>query len=511
MKLIFLLKLALYFVTLQPTLATEYPNWLTRYREELSPVCQTDEDCLYLGECINQACKCNPGFKGSRCHELDLLPTDIDWGFRDSSRPSWGGMVIYRDGQYHLFASYIMNECDLISYGTNSAILRATSEVPQGPYKYEETVLPPFHHGVAVVEDPHGQIFLWTDGKNTPTKTVHNCISNPDVIGLPHHHVVSASVKHGLYKFGEGPHDFLTVSTTINFRNWNQTVVLHTNLTAEYSCNRTNPSPLILEDGSVLLAVRTTYCSVSGFAPRCLPDMDCQHIFLARSKSPTSIVSEENWKQVKQLEGSEDPFLWKDSRGRYHILAHSKRACGKGSGSCGLLASSGNGVDWKSAARPAFTGHVKWRNGEKDKFYLQQRPKILFDKDKTTPLFLITGVRRRPRAIVQTLMIPFNVPSNAHLRFDEAQSTTINQEGKATHPTNDPTSISPSIEKVFQNESKIHEEPEPKFIETEHSSRYLQTEVLLGILILVLLCLVLVLRCITLSRESYSYAKLFSQ
>ena len=143
---------------------------------------------------------------------------------------------------------------------------------------------------------------------------------------------------------------------------------------------------------------------------------NCQHIFLVDipgglgSPIPNKRLE---WRLVKQLEASEDPFLWKDANGHYHMLVHSKRACGSHSDSCGLLASSKDGKEWTSASRPSFRGYVTWRiSGKRERATLMQRPKILFADDNSTPLFLICGFRRKLHSRVQTLLIPFNVPQN---------------------------------------------------------------------------------------------------
>lgn len=114
-------------------LATSFPDWPKRFADEDYPkpkfACKSEADCMFLGECSRDGtqCVCKEGFAGSRCHELDLLPTKLEYGFNNPNFPSWGGVVTRINDKYHMFASYMVNKCDLYSYGTNSAVLRGLS------------------------------------------------------------------------------------------------------------------------------------------------------------------------------------------------------------------------------------------------------------------------------------------------------------------------------------------------------------------------------------------------
>src|SRR5690349_2626970 len=73
--------------------STVVPNWQNRLSSHYDQIpCKTEGDCMHLGKCMeNGQCQCSPGFMGSHCHELDLLPIDEKWGFNDANYPSWGG------------------------------------------------------------------------------------------------------------------------------------------------------------------------------------------------------------------------------------------------------------------------------------------------------------------------------------------------------------------------------------------------------------------------------------
>ncbi len=72
-----------------------------------------------------------------------ILPAPKDGGFRDDDFWIWGSSVIKgEDGKYHMFASRWPKEVDFGCWVTNSEVVRAVSDTPAGPYKFEEVVLP---------------------------------------------------------------------------------------------------------------------------------------------------------------------------------------------------------------------------------------------------------------------------------------------------------------------------------------------------------------------------------
>jgi hypothetical protein len=183
--------------------------------------CATDDDCSLLGACAAAAdkagttCICDAGFMGSHCDKLDLLPSNASWGYVDPERASWGGMILRHNDRYHLVASFLENKCDLTNYGTNSAVLRASAETAHGPFKFEERILPAFHHGAHIVHDAASGLFaVFADGKDIPGQLVHNCRAGSRTsAGMPGQHP-QPTAHHGLYAYGESPHDQIVVATS---------------------------------------------------------------------------------------------------------------------------------------------------------------------------------------------------------------------------------------------------------------------------------------------------------
>lgn len=77
-----------------------------------------------------------------------------------------------------MFVSEMMNSCGLDAWETNSRIIHAVAPAssPLGPYIYEEMVFPPFHHNPRVLWDPTEKMWvMWFIGANVNTTQILNC------------------------------------------------------------------------------------------------------------------------------------------------------------------------------------------------------------------------------------------------------------------------------------------------------------------------------------------------
>merc|ERR1712241_1231172 len=137
--------------------------------------CQTEADCSLLGECVSGKCVCDPGWKGHKCGQVDLLPAFRNGGYRNATLSTWGGYSIKIGDKWHMFASGMSHQCPLEKFATNSMTIHATSEVPGGPYKLEDIPLPEFHHSVSVMRVNHTTLALFTEGINTNGQNVNFC------------------------------------------------------------------------------------------------------------------------------------------------------------------------------------------------------------------------------------------------------------------------------------------------------------------------------------------------
>jgi lysophospholipase L1-like esterase len=74
-----------------------------------------------------------------------LLPTNFENGFRMGDQWIWCGSTIKgEDGKYHMYASRWSNSMGFSPYWlTNSEIVHAVADKPEGPYRFSDVVLPP--------------------------------------------------------------------------------------------------------------------------------------------------------------------------------------------------------------------------------------------------------------------------------------------------------------------------------------------------------------------------------
>ena len=64
------------------------------------------QNCGYNGVWNGSSCDCDPGWTGSDCSELIILPANSNSGYRPGSTDAWGASVLKDDsGIYHMWVS----------------------------------------------------------------------------------------------------------------------------------------------------------------------------------------------------------------------------------------------------------------------------------------------------------------------------------------------------------------------------------------------------------------------
>ena len=382
--------------------------------------CETETDCSLLGECVNHKCVCDPGWKGHNCGQVDLLPALRNGGYRNATLSTWGGYSIKIGDKWHMFASGMSHQCPLEKFATNSMTIHATSKVPGGPYKLEDIPLTEFHHSVSVMRVNHTTLALFTEGINTNGQNVNLCDENDQ--SNP------TTQTHGDAPEPElSPDDYMGVSLSTSgpYGPWKEHFILNTNLSLgvdAWNCNRSNPSPIIFPNGTVLLMYRAEPCIPEHVRKCANSTIDlCEHQGIAVADSIDGTFRDRQG-MISELTGNEDAVFFRTRRG-YAALFHSKNACGREPEqykSCGSLAFSKDTWKWTLNSEPSYNSTIQWRepNGDitEDQFLSRQRPKIIFAEDGMTPLYLTNGVLASEvggGGMEFTLAIPFNVPENS--------------------------------------------------------------------------------------------------
>jgi len=176
---------------------------------------------------------------------------------------------------------------------------------------------------------------------------------------------------------------------------------------SNWDCYVTNPSAIVHPDGTVMLVFSSVPCE-GGFE-------EALGAAYAPHWNSTYVEDTDNaiWRKPGPRNSPpatgpgniEDPFVWVDARGNYHIVAHSQgtmsvcggqsHKTGKGGpgNACGihLFAENPHGP-WTPSVTPVYTGQSgTFTNGSAVNFTTRQRPQIVFDADGTTPKYMLNG------------------------------------------------------------------------------------------------------------------------
>ncbi len=292
-----------------------------------------------------------------------ILPAPKNGGFAMEGYWVWCGSVIQgEDSRYHMFASRWPKSLPFFDgYIQASEVVRAVSDAPEGPYRFEQIVLP-----------ARGPRF-W-DGSMTHNPTVHRC---GDV--------------YLLFYIGSAYHDWKECYGNIRiglatarsvYGPWERrdTPVLEPRPGKWDSTVVTNPAPCVLSDRSILLVYRSN--TAEGLRLGAALAQDYRSRFIRLSDAP-----------VIQFEGShfvEDPYIWQAGD---HLEMLAKDWTGiTGEPGAGIHASSRSMLDWELMPDPkAYTRKVTWDDGTVTVQGHLERPQLLLQDGRPTHLFLATG------------------------------------------------------------------------------------------------------------------------
>jgi hypothetical protein len=359
---------------------------------QTDPVCKNDFNCSYNGVCSSGSCVCSKGWMGSFCHALDLQPATNSSGLdqlrMDAKTSTWGGTVMYYEGdkQYHMWASEISQHCGIHRWISNSIIVHATSAGPPG-WKFErkEAVMPLFSHEPIVARAPSGEFVLYFTAYDGPgsDEPMCNCTDGSSKSGEPGcANEVGSGKNKSLYTY------FSSAKTPSG--PWSKPVSLqalepnpHIDL---------NFAPVISKDGSLKAWTRWEIWEASNWKD---------------ASTYKNMGQAPDFNHGAPWEG-EDPSMWMDKHGRYHILSH---AGDRGnstpfSGDCGrhFFSETGEAGTWMVApfdkadiggcAFPRV--NVPFADGSNYSFYRRERPHLVLGPDGYTPVALSTAVIDSP-------------------------------------------------------------------------------------------------------------------
>lgn len=308
----------------------------------------------------------------------DVSPTE--GAFRMDDWIVWGGSVIKaEDGKYYMYASRWPKHLSMRAWITNSEIVVAVSDVPQGPYTFQKVVLPargPMYWDGRATHNPNihyhdgkyilhyvGATYDFKQPKDTiPTREMYERAWNTKRIGV----AVSDSPL--------GP-----------FERMNEPILLP-RIDKWDAAITSNPAAHIHEDGSVLLVYKS--------APVPYPMRNQNRTLqfgVARAEhysGPYKRVSENNRIVFTPVDTDvEDPYIWNDGQ-KYFLLAKCMNDSITGEAQSGFLATSKDGISWRISDEPmAYSRTVELDDGSTEKMRKLERPQVLFENGQSTHVF----------------------------------------------------------------------------------------------------------------------------
>lgn len=291
---------------------------------------------------------------------------------------SWGANAVFAEGKWHAFIAEMTLNCSLNQYGSNSAIIRAVADAPEGPYTYAETVVAPFAHNPTVRQLPDGSFVLFMIGGQPSTQ--QDCRVSQRSAGLRSRAAAGDDPSGISVSWAPSVRGPWTTPQRLSFSHYNTSKIL--------DCAFTNPSPAILANGSILLAFQGGYCH------SIVPGIGEEDIGVALAPSwngTYALVTGEPiaipppW-CVAGL--GEDPFLFQSKTGSFHMLIH---------GMCfaifnAIHAYSLDGIIWTVSNTPPYSYAVNYSDAPSTVYWRVERPQMIFDPTSGAPLVLFNGV-----------------------------------------------------------------------------------------------------------------------
>ncbi len=313
-----------------------------------------------------------------------MLPAPCGAGFEMEGYWVWCGSVVKGDdGRYHMFASRWPQTLPMHpGWLLASEIVRASSDKPDGKYKFEEVVLPArgaqYWDGRST-HNPHimkigKKYVLYYTGMTHPFSDISGEVSCSD----PRVITSRASKRIGI-----------AVSDSV-FGPWQRfdTPVLNTRPDKFDNFLTTNAAPCVNENGEILLI----YKSRSYKNPPYTGELHGSMQFgAAKAESYDGEYLRTNDKPLFEGFELEDPFIWKDSDG-YNMMAKDMngKICSEPMG--GVYANSSDGIEWNFKKDFLFYSRkILWDDGVVREMGNLERPFILFENGKPAYVFFATS------------------------------------------------------------------------------------------------------------------------
>ena len=333
--------------------------------------CEASRACSLNGcTTAGGVCVCDAGWVGATCGVLDTLPVDPEQGMNGlPHNSSWGGSVVFAEGQYHLFFSLILGSCPMTDWQTNSACFHATAAAPEGPFTNRSEVYGAFCHNTIIREawDAQGLLYqLWHIGDGDEGSNVHHC-SGAD-----------AALSPLLRSDGRKPRADAAGNTFSTSRSiwgpWTRFPhnILNGGGADAWDASVSNMAPWPLVNGTVLLGYRGKNAA------------HVERLGIARADGWAGPYTPLTTAPIINATG-EDPYLWVDARGNFHILFHAFAGMGGHAFATDLAG------PWTLGDVVPYNSSIAWVNGTVTEVGDRERPELYLDPATRAPRVLYTG------------------------------------------------------------------------------------------------------------------------
>jgi len=291
------------------------------------------------------------------------------------------------DGRYHMFASRWPKSLPMHpGWLLASEVVRAVSERPEGPYLFQEVVLP--ERGAQywdgrMTHNPRihfhgGRYFLFHIGTTHPFPDL--APGETLVLTDPRVAVARSNKRIGV-----------AVSDSV-FGPWTRfdEPVLKPRPGSFDNFLVSNHSPVFREDGSILMMykARGYKSKAEDYAN---DEMTIGIAEAASAFGPFRALTSEPLFSAKRFAVVEDPFLWREGA-TYHMIAKDMGESLTGEYHGGIHATSPNGLDWTLAdPTKAYSRTILWDDGRTETMGSFERPFLFFENGKPTHLFGATA------------------------------------------------------------------------------------------------------------------------
>ena len=304
----------------------------------------------------------------------------------------WDCSVIKADGKYHLFSSRWKKEYGFGSQWLfNSEVIHCVSDTPEGPYKFQNVVLPrrgrQYFDGMnthnTCIKEYNGKFYLYymgtTYGGEIPT--------SPEEMPSEYCTETWNKKRIGLAVADDINGEFVRRDTPLleprDCSHWDCTIT-------------TNPSVAIMPNGKTYMIYKSR-CAYArplklGIAVADSPDGE----FTRLSDDPIFNFQDENMH-------IEDPFIWYDeNKKKFCLIVKDDVKNGAygitGEWGSGFYAESNDCLDFEIGDNPmVYSRRVTWEDGTQRTQCNLERPSVLFDENgEPTHIFCASGDGEQP-------------------------------------------------------------------------------------------------------------------